>query len=658
MSMYIADGRKLFYQWDTDREMIVTDPDITELHFSNDGSENSLVCEVKDGKASVPNILLQTAGNLHVFGAAENHTENVRIFKVFPRPKPDDYVYTETEVLRWETLEHEVEDLKKAVEEAQDVFVIKCRPVPEKPPILPIIDVTKEDVRKAVKAGKTCILINSDGCVYTYFGETMYTSSQPHELCPTFIRPARYEYGEGLSYWQAQIRDSDLRVSFNGYNVAKTPNPNALTIKKGDEITVYDGSAAKSVELAEDNMFIVHAESAPPVLDKTYAQISEAVAAKKTILLTYNSVGEAGTTFYYAGFEDNKHVFAKIHKPTTPQPDGRIGIHELQIIVSPDNTAVSTIAMPATTPNPYKLIFNGAVNAEYDGSRDVKIEIPESGGSGLPTGGAPHQMLVTDAEGNAQWEDRLCYETFEDVTFLAEQAFAINEDGIGVIPAFLATPAAGDLCAVGWNGTEYTCTATALTVEGLDVVALGNASAFGGEISDEPFAIMILPENMAEVFGAAGQMFVLDDSQTVTLSISGKQSVVKKLDPRYVEIKGETVFLNISVSDDFTSVTMNYPYALYMAYVNAGKNIIVKIHAQSDPNVEYPIFLHLGAIDAAGIHFMGSSPANGDRIQLTVNSNDEESLSIGVDGVTLVSSNGTKWGVWVEDDGTLRTSMM
>lgn len=31
------------------------------------------------------------------------------------------------------------------------------------------------------------------------------------------------------------------------------------------------------------------------------------------------------------------------------------------------------------------------------------------GGSGLPSGGAPYQQLVTDGEGNAKWEDRLAY---------------------------------------------------------------------------------------------------------------------------------------------------------------------------------------------------------------------------------------------------------
>lgn len=36
---------------------------------------------------------------------------------------------------------------------------------------------------------------------------------------------------------------------------------------------------------------------------------------------------------------------------------------------------------------------------------------PELGG--LPKGEAPHQQLVTDADGNTVWEDKLCWSTIE-----------------------------------------------------------------------------------------------------------------------------------------------------------------------------------------------------------------------------------------------------
>lgn len=38
--------------------------------------------------------------------------------------------------------------------------------------------------------------------------------------------------------------------------------------------------------------------------------------------------------------------------------------------------------LPTTLPNPHKLTFSGAVNAEYDGSEAVEVEIPQGGGGG------------------------------------------------------------------------------------------------------------------------------------------------------------------------------------------------------------------------------------------------------------------------------------
>lgn len=40
--------------------------------------------------------------------------------------------------------------------------------------------------------------------------------------------------------------------------------------------------------------------------------------------------------------------------------------------------------------------------------KDIAL-MKKLGGGGLPSGGTPYQQLVTDGEGNAKWEDRLCY---------------------------------------------------------------------------------------------------------------------------------------------------------------------------------------------------------------------------------------------------------
>lgn len=52
-----------------------------------------------------------------------------------------------------------------------------------------------------------------------------------------------------------------------------------------------------------------------------------------------------------------------------------------------------------------------------------------SGGSGLPTGGAPYQQLVTDGKGKAKWEDRLAYKTGANITWNGDTTDRVNADG-------------------------------------------------------------------------------------------------------------------------------------------------------------------------------------------------------------------------------------
>ena len=108
----ILDGRDSFYQWDVDQRLIVADETIKEVHFCNKTDNCSLVVEVytEDGKrlVNVPNLLLQTDWNIHVYGYTGNYTKHSDCFRVIARTKPANYVYTETEVLLWEQLEEEL----------------------------------------------------------------------------------------------------------------------------------------------------------------------------------------------------------------------------------------------------------------------------------------------------------------------------------------------------------------------------------------------------------------------------------------------------------------------------------------------------------------------------------------------------------------------
>lgn len=114
----IYDGRNGFCQWDVNQKLVVSAP--CEVHFCNGTSDCSLVCETYEqgGKVlvDVPNILLQTAKNIRVYAYVkdneEQYTKASKVFSVRARTKPDDYVYTETEVLNYNSLDKRITDLE------------------------------------------------------------------------------------------------------------------------------------------------------------------------------------------------------------------------------------------------------------------------------------------------------------------------------------------------------------------------------------------------------------------------------------------------------------------------------------------------------------------------------------------------------------------
>ena len=113
----ILDGRDSFYQWDIDRKLIVNDNSIKEVHFCNKTDECSLVCETYQEDeltvVNVPNILLQDSWKIRVYGYDANYTKYCSTFGVVKRSKPADYVYTETEIRKWEDIENRMNEFEK-----------------------------------------------------------------------------------------------------------------------------------------------------------------------------------------------------------------------------------------------------------------------------------------------------------------------------------------------------------------------------------------------------------------------------------------------------------------------------------------------------------------------------------------------------------------
>lgn len=103
------------YQWDTDRQVefrSLEDHVIDEVHFARMGEDCTItVLPYESGNkfvANIPNTLLTSMEKFTVYVVlhTENgeHTSTHRTFGVIPKPKPDDYVYTEEEQKTYDKL--------------------------------------------------------------------------------------------------------------------------------------------------------------------------------------------------------------------------------------------------------------------------------------------------------------------------------------------------------------------------------------------------------------------------------------------------------------------------------------------------------------------------------------------------------------------------
>lgn len=102
--MICVEGSPL-YQWDLNRQLKVESVDIERkfaVHCCHKEDTNSLVVEpIIEGETilvNIPNILLQRDGFLRVYVVIEGDTVYDTSLYVIARPKPDDYIYTETDV--------------------------------------------------------------------------------------------------------------------------------------------------------------------------------------------------------------------------------------------------------------------------------------------------------------------------------------------------------------------------------------------------------------------------------------------------------------------------------------------------------------------------------------------------------------------------------
>lgn len=121
----IKDGK--LYQWDTGRIVMCKAPEgmwIDEIHLDNYTTKNAIILNTYlDGDyvcAKIPDVVLQKLNPINIYTVmkVEDNEKTIESmqFNIIQRKKPEDYVYEEEEILRYDKLEEKLEELEERID--------------------------------------------------------------------------------------------------------------------------------------------------------------------------------------------------------------------------------------------------------------------------------------------------------------------------------------------------------------------------------------------------------------------------------------------------------------------------------------------------------------------------------------------------------------
>lgn len=167
MNITLDDGRTELWQWDTGRKIVVDDKSVSEVHYSKYSSTQAITREVINGKAEIPNFLLQDTHAVTAYaysGSIENgYTMAEKTFNVVKKPKPANYVETEEDKAILSKLKEEIGDLSELQTEAKDNLVSAINEVNDK-----VSDIAYgEDAIETLAELEIVVPAQQDGTFYT-----------------------------------------------------------------------------------------------------------------------------------------------------------------------------------------------------------------------------------------------------------------------------------------------------------------------------------------------------------------------------------------------------------------------------------------------------------------------------------------------------------
>ena len=275
----ILDGREQFYQWDLNRKLLVQDASITEVHFCNRTEECSLVVEVVDGIANVPNILLQDNFRIKVYGYDGEATKHSATFGIIARSKPADYIYTETDVKRFESLETRLAALEEGggiTELTKETFIDELD--------TGVYRINSVDFSYALWLDDTyCISLGNGIAIITWIAELevyRWMVIGRDENWSVITQEGHTQYNSVDDYWEAVVygeventfnkvsRFNELTISNHQYPTTKAVVDYVNSFEQIKEITISKSEKVYIQDL-EPGFYVIHAPEGGAIVGGT-----------------------------------------------------------------------------------------------------------------------------------------------------------------------------------------------------------------------------------------------------------------------------------------------------------------------------------------------------------------------------------------------------
>ena len=326
----------------------------------------------------------------------------------------------------------------------------------------------------------------------------------------------------------------------------------------------------------------------------TFDEITQLVAEGKTLFAVdhFKTVYSYVTSDAVSPYDQTlaKH-FAALYTNQIQSNPKMAGIWEKRLWICANGTVKLGTYSPAATPNPFALnITKGDEEIGYDGSEEVTVEIPKE----LPDGAEPHQMLVTDADGVAKWEERTHYVENGTVDYLPEcEGIFVDEEMFAITKPFNHDFVFGETYTVYWNGVAYetVCKEFVEDEGNPPTPGLGDMDLLMGTGSTgEPFFIAVTPDGVEGNTEITAMLIALDGSTSVTLRIEGEGEVAHKIPDKFINFPESEIMIVECTPEkalDFTTLKPNKTFTQVEEAYNAGKYVIFRILGYMDVPVEY-----------------------------------------------------------------------